>query len=56
MNVVENALKFSPADRPVDVLVSPSGAVVEIAVSGDAGEVTAGLMDAAGYQALVDAG
>jgi two-component system sensor histidine kinase KdpD len=33
VNVVENALKFSPADRPVDIRVAPRGDVVEVAVS-----------------------
>jgi two-component system sensor histidine kinase KdpD len=33
VNVIENALKFSPADRPVDVRVAPRGELVEVAVS-----------------------
>ena len=33
VNVVENALKFSPADRDVDVRVAPRGEAVEVAVS-----------------------
>jgi signal transduction histidine kinase len=33
VNVVENALKFSPVERPVDVLIAPSEGGVEIAVS-----------------------
>jgi two-component system sensor histidine kinase KdpD len=33
VNVVENALKFSPVERPVDVLIAPSEVGVEIAVS-----------------------
>ena len=32
VNVVENALKFSPVDREVEVRVAPRGEVVEIAV------------------------
>jgi two-component system sensor histidine kinase KdpD len=33
VNVLENALKFSPADRPVDIRVTARGEVVEVAVS-----------------------
>ena len=52
------AVNDALADAPETINSDPYGAgwLVEIAVSGDAGEVTAGLMDAAAYQALVDAG
>jgi two-component system sensor histidine kinase KdpD len=33
VNVIENALKFSPADRPVDIRVTAQGEVVEVSVS-----------------------
>ena len=33
VNVLENALKFSPADSPVDIRVAPRGEFVEVAVS-----------------------
>jgi two-component system sensor histidine kinase KdpD len=42
VNVVENALKFSPADRPVDILVAPSEEGVEITVSDQGPGVAAG--------------
>ena len=52
------AVNDALADAPETINTDPYGAgwLVEIAVSGDAGEVTAGLMDAAAYQALTDAG
>ena len=46
------------ADAPETINADPYGAgwLVEIAVSGDDGDPVGGLMDAAAYQALVDAG
>jgi two-component system sensor histidine kinase KdpD len=42
VNVVENALKFSPVDREVEVRVAPRGEVVEIAVRDHGPGVAAG--------------
>ena len=51
------AVNDALADAPETINSDPYGAgwLVEIAVPGDAGEVTAQLLDAAAYQALVDA-
>jgi len=52
------AVNDALADAPETINSDPYGAgwLVEIAVGGDAGDPTAELMDAAAYQALVDAG
>jgi glycine cleavage system H protein len=52
------AVNDALTDAPETINADPYGAgwLVEIAVSGDAGDPTAELMDAAAYQALVDAG
>ena len=52
------AVNDALADAPETINADPYGAgwLVEIAVAGDAGEVTAQLMDAAAYRTLVDAG
>jgi glycine cleavage system H protein len=52
------AVNDALADAPETINADPYGAgwLVEIAVSGDDGDPVGGLMDAAAYQALVDAG
>jgi glycine cleavage system H protein len=52
------AVNDALADAPETINADPYGAgwLVEIAVSGDDGDPIGGLMDAAAYQALVDAG
>ena len=52
------AVNDALTDAPETINSDPYGAgwLVEIAVSGDVGDLTGGLMDAAAYQALVDAG
>ena len=51
------AVNEALADAPETINADPYGAgwLVEIAVSGDDGDPTAGLLDADAYQALVDA-
>jgi glycine cleavage system H protein len=52
------AVNEALTDAPETINSDPYGAgwLVEIAVVGDAGDSTGGLLDAAAYQALVDAG
>jgi glycine cleavage system H protein len=52
------AVNEALTDAPETINADPYGAgwLVEIAVSGDTGDPTADLMDAAAYQALVQAG
>ena len=52
------AVNDALTDAPETINSDPYGAgwLVEIAVSGDGGDPTARLMDAAAYRALVDAG
>ena len=52
------AVNEALTDAPETINTDPYGAgwLVEIAVSGDRDDPTAGLMDAAAYQSLVDAG
>ena len=52
------AVNEALTDAPETINTDPYGAgwLVEIAVSGDGDDPTAGLMDAAAYQSLVDAG
>ena len=52
------AVNDALTDAPETINADPYGAgwLVEIAVSGDTGDPTADLMDAAAYEALVDAG
>ena len=52
------AVNEALTDAPETINSDPYGAgwLVEIAVRGDAGDLTGGLMDAAAYRALVDAG
>jgi glycine cleavage system H protein len=52
------AVNESLTDAPETINSDPYGEgwLVEIAVSGDPGDPTGGLLDAAAYQALVDAG
>ena len=54
---VVTAVNEALADAPETVNADPYGAgwLVEVGVAGDAGDPTAGLLDAAAYQALVDA-
>jgi glycine cleavage system H protein len=52
------AVNEALADAPETINADPYGAgwLVEIAVRGDDGDPAGGLLDAAAYQALVDAG
>ncbi|MGY1652538.1 glycine cleavage system protein GcvH [Geodermatophilus sp. SYSU D01119] len=52
-----SAVNEALGDAPETINADPygDGWLVEITVSGDAAEATAGLLDAAAYQALVDA-
>ena len=54
---VVSAVNAALADAPETVNSDPYGEgwLIEVSVTGDAGDPTEGLLDAAGYQALVDA-